>query len=112
LRHPERESGKKDWGCGNDYGYVYVAQVAMGASQAQFLKAVREAEALQRGPSLILTRLLSLYNHGNRKTGWALPRNRRKLARGLRLLAHLPYRFNPLLEQEGKNPLPAGLQRA
>ena len=35
------------------YGYVYVAQIAMGADQAQTLKAIREAEAYP-GPSLII----------------------------------------------------------
>ena len=45
---------KKDLGLmATTYGYVYVAQIAMGADQAQTLKAIREAEAYD-GPSLII----------------------------------------------------------
>ena len=44
------------------YGYVYVAQVAMGASQTQYLKAIREAEAYN-GPSLIIA-YSPCINHG------------------------------------------------
>ena len=43
------------------YGYVYVAQVAMGANMNQFIKALKEAEAYH-GPSLIMLR--SMYQHG------------------------------------------------
>ena len=44
------------------YGYVYVAQIAMGADQAQTLKAIREAEAYP-GPSLIIA-YAPCINHG------------------------------------------------
>ena len=44
------------------YGYVYVAQVAMGASQAQYFKAIKEAEAYN-GPSLIIA-YAPCINHG------------------------------------------------
>ena len=44
------------------YGYVYVAQIAMGADQAQTLKAIREAEAYP-GPSLVIA-YAPCINHG------------------------------------------------
>ena len=44
------------------YGYVYVAQVSMGANQAQLLKAIKEAEAY-KGPSLIIA-YSTCINHG------------------------------------------------
>ena len=47
------------------YGYVYVAQIAMGADQAQNLKAIREAEAYD-GPSLIIA-YAPCINHGLKK---------------------------------------------
>ena len=47
------------------YGYVYVAQIAMGADQAQTLKAIREAEAYD-GPSLIIA-YAPCINHGLKK---------------------------------------------
>ncbi len=56
---------KKDLGVmAMSYGYVYVAQVAMGANQAQYLKALREAEAYP-GPSLIIA-YSPCINHGLR----------------------------------------------
>ena len=57
---------KKDLGLiASTYGYVYVAQVAMGADQAQTLKAIREAEAYD-GPSLIIA-YAPCINHGLKK---------------------------------------------
>ncbi len=54
---------KKDLGLmATTYGYVYVAQIAMGADQAQTLKAIREAEAYP-GPSLIIA-YAPCINHG------------------------------------------------
>jgi pyruvate-ferredoxin/flavodoxin oxidoreductase len=91
---------KKDLGMmAMSYGYVYVAQVAMGASQAQFLKAVREAEAYN-GPSLIIA-YSPCINHGIR-TGMGSTQKQEKLA--VECGYWHTYRFNPLLEQEGKNP--------
>ncbi|MCD4789180.1 MAG: pyruvate:ferredoxin (flavodoxin) oxidoreductase [Bacteroidales bacterium] len=81
------------------YGYVYVAQVAMGANQSQFLKAVREAEAYQ-GPSLIIA-YAPCINHGL-KAGMSKTQEEEKRAVEAGYW-HL-YRFNPLLEEEGKNP--------
>lgn len=82
------------------YGYVYVAQVSMGANQAQYLKAVKEAEAFP-GPSLIIA-YAPCINHGIRK-GMGKSQTEMKLATET---GYWPlFRYNPLLEKEGKNPL-------
>jgi len=91
---------KKDLGMmAMSYGYVYVAQVAMGASQAQYLKAIREAEAYP-GPSLIIA-YSPCINHGLR-AGMHKTQEQTKFAveAGYWQL----YRYNPLLADEGKNP--------
>jgi pyruvate-ferredoxin/flavodoxin oxidoreductase len=91
---------KKDLGMmAVSYGYVYVAQVSMGANQSQYLKAVREAEAYP-GPSLIIA-YAPCINHGLR-SGMGKTQEEGKLAVASGYW-HL-YRFNPLLEAEGKNP--------
>jgi pyruvate-ferredoxin/flavodoxin oxidoreductase len=91
---------KKDLGAmAMTYGYVYVAQVAMGASQNQYLKALREAEAYP-GPSLIIA-YSPCINHGLRY-GMDKSQEEQKLAVESGYW-HL-YRYNPLLEKEGKNP--------
>jgi len=81
------------------YGYVYVAQVAMGASQSQYLKAIREAEAYP-GPSIVIA-YSPCINHGLRK-GMGKTQEETKLAVECGYW-HL-FRYNPLLEKEGKNP--------
>ncbi|MFO8087410.1 MAG: pyruvate:ferredoxin (flavodoxin) oxidoreductase [Bacteroidales bacterium] len=81
------------------YGYVYVAQVAMGANQNQLLKAMREAEAYP-GPSLVIA-YSPCINHGLRK-GMAHTQEEEKMAVKAGYW-HL-YRYNPELEKEGKNP--------
>ena len=59
---------KKDLGLmQTTYGYIYVAQVAMGADNAQTLKAIREAEAYP-GPSLIIA-YSPCINHGLKRGG-------------------------------------------
>ncbi|MCX7697009.1 MAG: pyruvate:ferredoxin (flavodoxin) oxidoreductase [Bacteroidales bacterium] len=91
---------KKDLGLmAMTYGYVYVAQVAMGADQNQFFKAVQEAEQYP-GPSLIIA-YSTCINHGLRY-GMSKAQEQQKLAveAGYWFL----YRYNPLLEKEGKNP--------
>jgi pyruvate-ferredoxin/flavodoxin oxidoreductase len=91
---------KKDLGMmAMSYGYVYVCQVAMGASQNQFFKAVKEAEAYP-GPSVIIA-YSPCINHGLR-AGMGKTQDESKLAveAGYWQL----YRYNPLLENEGKNP--------
>ncbi len=91
---------KKDLGMmALGYGYVYVAQVAMGASQNQFLKALREAEAYD-GPSIIIA-YSPCINHGLKK-GMSQTQNQMKNAVESGYW-HL-YRYNPLLEAEGKIP--------
>lgn len=91
---------KKDLGMmAMSYGYVYVAQVAMGANQAQFLNALKEAEA-HDGPSIIIA-YAPCINHGL-KNGMGKTQREEKLAVECGYW-HL-YRFNPALETEGKNP--------
>jgi pyruvate-ferredoxin/flavodoxin oxidoreductase len=91
---------KKDLGLiATTYGYVYVAQVSMGASQSQFLKAVREAEAYQ-GPSVIIA-YSPCINHGLHK-GMGKTQEQAKLA--VECGYWTLYRYNPLLEQQGQNP--------
>jgi pyruvate-ferredoxin/flavodoxin oxidoreductase len=91
---------KKDLGMmAISYGYVYVAQVAMGASQAQFLNAIKEAEAYD-GPSLIIA-YAPCINHGLKAgMGHSQMEEKRAVECGY---WHL-YRYNPALEAEGKNP--------
>ncbi|MBE0638662.1 MAG: pyruvate:ferredoxin (flavodoxin) oxidoreductase [Bacteroidales bacterium] len=95
-----KKTRKKDLGAmAMTYGYVYVAQVAMGANQSQFLKALREAEAYP-GPSLIIA-YSPCINHGLRAgMGKAQDEANRAVESGY---WHL-YRYNPALEEEGKNP--------
>ncbi|SMO71612.1 pyruvate-ferredoxin/flavodoxin oxidoreductase [Saccharicrinis carchari] len=91
---------KKDLGLmATTYGYVYVAQVAMGANQAQYFKALKEAEAYP-GPSLIIA-YSPCINHGL-KAGMGASQAESKKAVECGYW-HL-YRYNPLLEEEGKNP--------
>ena len=91
---------KKDLGLiASTYGYVYVAQVAMGADNAQTLKAIREAEAYD-GPSLIIA-YAPCINHGLKSgMGKSQEEERRAVECGY---WHL-WRYNPALEEEGKNP--------
>ena len=91
---------KKDLGLmAMSYGYVYVAQVAMGASQMQTIKAFNEAEAYH-GPSIVIC-YSPCINHGI-KTGMGSTQGHEKDAVTCGYW-HL-YRFNPDLKAEGKNP--------
>ncbi len=83
------------------YGYVYVAQVAMGADQAQCLKAFREAEAYH-GPSLVIA-YAPCINHGLKIKG-GMGRSQAEEARAVECGYWHLWRFNPELENEGKNP--------
>ncbi len=81
------------------YGYVYVAQVAMGASQTQFFKVLKEAEEYP-GPSVIIAYspciahgLKSGMGHANEEEDFAVKSGYWQLLR-----------YNPMLEKEGKNP--------
>ena len=91
---------KKDLGMiATTYGYVYVAQIAMGASYDQCLKAIREAEAYP-GPSLVIA-YAPCINHGiKRGMGKAQAEQSAAVECGY---WHL-WRYNPALEAEGKNP--------
>ena len=91
---------KKDLGLiASTYGYVYVAQVAMGADMAQTLKAIREAEAYD-GPSLIIA-YSPCINHGLKAgMGRSQAEEKRAVECGY---WHL-WRYNPALELDGKNP--------
>ncbi len=92
---------KKDLGMiAATYGYVYVAQVAMGANQAQTLKAIREAEAFD-GPSVVIA-YSPCISHGLRR-GMGKANDEEDLAVKSGYW-HL-YRYNPDLEKEGKNPM-------
>jgi pyruvate-ferredoxin/flavodoxin oxidoreductase len=91
---------KKDLGMmAMSYGYVYVAQVSMGASQAQYLKAIKEAEAYP-GPSIIIA-YAPCINHGLR-SGMGKTQEEAGLAVECGYWSN--YRYNPQLEAEGKNP--------
>ncbi len=91
---------KKDLGMmAMSYGYVYVAQVAMGASPAQYFNAIKEAEAYD-GPSLVIA-YAPCINHGL-KAGMGLSQREEKLAVECGYW-HL-YRYNPALEGTDKNP--------
>jgi pyruvate-ferredoxin/flavodoxin oxidoreductase len=91
---------KKDLGMmAMNYGHVYVAQVAMGASQNQFFKALKEAEA-HKGPSVIIA-YSPCINHGL-KGGMGKAQAEMKQAVNVGFWQN--YRYNPQLEKEGKNP--------
>jgi pyruvate-ferredoxin/flavodoxin oxidoreductase len=90
---------KKDLGAiAMTYGYVYVAQVAMGANQAQYLKTIREAEAYP-GPSIVIA-YAPCIAHGLRSMGRTQEEEKLAVECGY---WHM-FRFNPTLEAEGKNP--------
>ena len=93
---------KKDLGLiATTYGYVYVAQIAMGADQAQCLKAIREAEAYH-GPSLIIA-YAPCINHGLKAKG-GMGKSQAEEAKAVECGYWHLWRFNPQLAEEGKNP--------
>jgi len=81
------------------YGYVYAAQIAMGADQAQTLKAIREAEAYD-GPSIIIA-YSPCINHGLKK---GMGKSQAEEAAAVECGYWHLWRYNPELEKEGKNP--------
>ena len=91
---------KKDLGLMmTSYGYIYVAQIAMGANQNQTIKAIKEAENYD-GPSLIIA-YAPCINHGIRMgMGKSQFREKQAVQSGY---WHL-WRFDPRLADEGKNP--------
>ena len=94
--------GKKDLGMiATTYGYVYVAQIAMGADQAQCLKAIREAEAYP-GPSLVIA-YAPCINHGLKAKG-GMGKSQAEEAKAVECGYWHLWRYNPALAEEGKNP--------
>lgn len=95
-----KRTKKKDLGMmAISYGYVYVAQVAMGADKNQLLKAITEAEAYH-GPSLVIC-YAPCINHGIRK-GMGKSQTEEKLA--VECGYWDLFRYNPELKEQGKNP--------
>ena len=93
---------KKDLGLmATTYGYVYVAQIAMGADQNQTLKAIREAEAYP-GPSLIIA-YAPCIAHGLKAKG-GMGKSQAEEGRAVECGYWHLWRYNPLLAEEGKNP--------
>ncbi len=94
-----KRTKKKDLGrMAMTYGYVYVAQIAMGANGNQAIKAMTEAEAY-KGPSLIIA-YSPCINHGIDMT-----RTQQEEKLAVETGYWILYRYNPLLAEEGKNPL-------
>jgi len=90
---------KKDMGLmAMNYGNVYVASVALGAKDDQTLKAFLEAEAFD-GPSIIIAYSHCIAHGINMTTG--MNQQKALVESGRWLL----YRYNPLLQEQGKNPL-------
>lgn len=81
------------------YGYVYVAQVAIGANQSQFLNAVKEAEAYP-GPSLIIA-YSPCINHGLRN---GMGKSNEEMQRAVEAGYWTLYRYNPCWRQKVKIP--------
>ena len=95
-----KKTKKKDLGMmAMSYGYVYVAQISMGADKNQTLKAIAEAEAYD-GPSLIIA-YAPCINHGL-KAGMGCSQLEAKLAVDCGYWA--TYRYNPALKEQGENP--------
>jgi len=95
-----KKVGKKDLGAmAMTYGYVYVAQVAMGADNSQLFRAIKEAEAYH-GPSVIIA-YSPCINHGL-KLG--MGKTQEEMDRAVKAGYWHLYRYNPELGKEGKNP--------
>lgn len=95
-----KKTCKKDLGLmAMSYGYVYVAQIAMGADRAQTLRAIQEAEAYH-GPSLIIA-YSPCVNHGI-KGGMSQTQLQQK--RAVEAGYWALYRYDPRKKREGQNP--------
>jgi pyruvate-ferredoxin/flavodoxin oxidoreductase len=95
-----KKTKKKDLGMmAMSYGYVYVAQIAMGYDQSQTLKAFKEAEAYD-GPSIIIA-YCPCIEHGP-KCG--MGKSQLEMKNAVESGYWHLYRFNPDLKKEGKNP--------
>ncbi len=95
-----KRTKKKDLGMMlMSYGYIYVAQVAMGADPNQTLKAIREAEAYP-GPSVVIA-YAPCTAHGIPK---GMSNCQQEMKRAVEAGYWHLYRYNPALKEEGKNP--------
>lgn len=95
-----KRTKKKDLGLmAASYGYVYVAQVAMGADPAQTVKAFKEAEQY-KGPSLIIA-YATCINHGVKG---GMSKSQEEMARAVKCGYWHLWRYNPELKKQGKNP--------
>ena len=95
-----KETRKKDLGMMlMSYGYIYVAQVAMGADPAQTLKAIREAEAYP-GPAVVIA-YAPCTAHG---IAGGMANTQMEMKRAVESGYWHLYRYNPALAEEGKNP--------
>lgn len=91
---------KKDLGLiAATYGYVYVAQVGMGADKNQFMKAIQEAESYN-GPSIIIA-YAPCINHGLKE---GMGRAQANMQQAVKCGYWHLWRYNPILKEEGKNP--------
>ncbi len=91
---------KKDLGAmAMTYGYVYVAQVAMGADNSQLFRAMKEAESYP-GPSIVIA-YSPCINHGMRA---GMGKTQDEMDKAVKAGYWHLYRYNPLKEAEGKNP--------
>ena len=95
-----KRTKKKDLGMmAMSYGYVYVAQIGMGADKNQSIKALSEAEAYN-GPSLVICYAPCINQGLKLGMGFSQEQTKRAVESGYWQL----YRFNPTLKDEGKNP--------
>ncbi|MFV0499286.1 MAG: pyruvate:ferredoxin (flavodoxin) oxidoreductase [Bacilli bacterium] len=82
------------------YGHVYVAQCAIGHNQNQFLKAIKEAEE-HKGPSIVIAYSPCIAHQIKGGLGNSISQEKQAVDAGY----WLTFRYNPALEEEGKNPL-------
>jgi len=95
-----KKTKKKDLGMmAMSYGYVYVAQIGMGADKNQAIKALSEAEAYN-GPSLVICYAPCINQGLKLGMGFSQEQTKRAVESGYWQL----YRFNPTLKEQGKNP--------
>ncbi|MBT7697544.1 MAG: pyruvate:ferredoxin (flavodoxin) oxidoreductase, partial [Desulfobacterales bacterium] len=95
-----KKTAKKDMGAmAMSYGYVYVANVSMGANKQQMMKAFIEAESYN-GPSIIMA-YSPCINHGIKK---GMGKSQEESMLAVKSGYWPLYRFNPELKDEGKNP--------
>jgi len=95
-----KKTAKKDLGgIAMTYGYVYVANVGMGANKQQLMKALTEAESYD-GPSLLMG-YSPCINHGIKK---GMGKSQEEIKLAVQSGYWSLYRYNPLLRDKGKNP--------